>query len=83
MGLGITISISAGAGRRSKARKGIDGGKSIRGSVRKYVRQFQSLMLEIGNMAEEDKVFRFEMGFQEWARKELQKRSRTWPQQFE
>lgn len=24
-------------------------------------------------MAEEDKVFRFEMGFQEWARKELQK----------
>lgn len=26
-------------------------------------------------MAEEDKVFRFEMGFQEWARKELQKRN--------
>ena len=28
-GLGITISISAGAGRRSKAIKGIDGGQSI------------------------------------------------------
>lgn len=26
-------------------------------------------------MAEEDKVFRFEMGFQEWARKEQQKRN--------
>lgn len=32
-GLGITISISAGAGRRSKAIKGIDGGKSIRGRL--------------------------------------------------
>lgn len=30
-GLGITISISAGAGRRSKAIKGIDGGQSIWG----------------------------------------------------
>ncbi len=30
-GLGITI--SAGAGRRSKAIKGIDGGKSIRGRL--------------------------------------------------
>lgn len=31
------------------------------GSVRKYVRQFQSLMMKIGNMAEEYKVFRFEV----------------------
>lgn len=38
--------------------------KHQRGSAREYVRQFQSLMLEIGNMAEEDKVFRFEMGLQ-------------------
>ena len=45
------------------------------GSVRKYVRQFQSLMMKIGNMAEEYKVFRFEVGLQEWARKELQKRN--------
>lgn len=43
--------------------------------MREYVRKFQSWMLEIGNMAEEDKVFRFEMGLQEWARKELQKRN--------
>jgi len=43
--------------------------------VRKYVRQFQSLMMKIGNMAEEYKVFRFEVGLQEWARKELQKRN--------
>lgn len=41
--------------------------------MREYVRQFQSLMLEIGNMAEEDKVFRFEMVSR--ARKELQKRN--------
>ena len=38
------------------------------GTVRDYVKEFSSLMLDIKNMSEEDKLFNFVSGLQEWAR---------------
>ena len=37
------------------------------GSVREYVKEFSSLMLDIKNMSEEDKLFNFMSGLQGWA----------------
>ena len=37
------------------------------GSVREYVKEFSSLMLDIKNMLEEDKLFNFMLGLQGWA----------------
>ena len=37
------------------------------GSVREYVKEFSSLMLDIKNMLEEDKLFNFMSGLQGWA----------------
>ena len=37
------------------------------GSVREYVKEFSSLMLDIKNMLEEDKLFNFMPGLQGWA----------------
>ena len=37
------------------------------GSVRDYVKEFSSLMLDIKNMSEEDKLFNFLSGLQPWA----------------
>ncbi|RVW17197.1 Retrovirus-related Pol polyprotein from transposon 17.6 [Vitis vinifera] len=41
------------------------------GLVRDYVKEFNSLMLDIKNMSEEDKIFKFMFGTQEWAQTEL------------
>ncbi|RVW81922.1 putative mitochondrial protein [Vitis vinifera] len=40
-------------------------------NVREYVKEFSSLMLDIKNMSEEDKLFNFMSGLQGWAQKEL------------
>ena len=37
------------------------------GTVRDYVKEFSSLMLDIKNMSEEDKLFNFVYGLQAWA----------------
>ena len=39
-------------------------------SVRDYVKEFSSLMLNIRNMSEEDKLFHFVSGLQGWAQTE-------------
>ena len=36
-------------------------------SVREYIKEFSSLMLDINNMLEEDKLFNFMSGLQGWA----------------
>ena len=41
------------------------------GSVRDYVKEFSSLMLDIKNMSEEDKLFNFMSGLQGWAQTEF------------
>ncbi|TXG51266.1 hypothetical protein EZV62_023790 [Acer yangbiense] len=43
------------------------------GSVRDYVKEFSSLMLDIANMSEEDKLFNFMSGLQIWAQTELKR----------
>ena len=43
------------------------------GSVREYVKAFSSLMLDIHNMSEEDKLFNFMSGLQNWAQVELRR----------
>ena len=43
------------------------------GSVREYVKEFSSLMLDIKNMSEEDKLFNFMLGLQGWAQTELRR----------
>ena len=42
-------------------------------SVRKYVKEFNSLMLDIKNMSKEDKFFNFMFGLQRWAQTELRR----------
>ena len=41
------------------------------GTVRDYVKEFSSLMMDIKNMSEEDKLFNFVSGLQAWAQTEL------------
>ena len=43
------------------------------GTVRDYVKEFNSLMLHIKNMSEEDKLFNFVSGLQAWAQTELRR----------
>ncbi|KAL5775969.1 hypothetical protein ACOSP7_013526 [Xanthoceras sorbifolium] len=43
------------------------------GSAREYVKEFSSLMLDIQNMSEEDKLFNFMSGLQTWAQAELRR----------
>lgn len=43
------------------------------GSMRDYVKEFSSLMLDIKNMSEEDKLFNFISGLQSWAQLELRR----------
>ena len=43
------------------------------GIVREYVKTFSSLMLDIKNMSEEDKLFNFMSGLQPWAQLELKR----------
>ncbi|KAL6321338.1 hypothetical protein AAG906_016393 [Vitis piasezkii] len=43
------------------------------GSVRDYIKEFSSLMLDIKNMSEEDKLFNFMSGLQGWAQTELRR----------
>ncbi|KAJ4722993.1 Retrotransposon protein, putative, Ty3-gypsy subclass [Melia azedarach] len=45
------------------------------GSVREYVKAFSSLMLDIKNMSDEDKLFNFISGLQPWAQTELQRQA--------
>ena len=45
------------------------------GTVRKYVKTFSSLMLDIKNMSEEDKLFNFMFGLQPWAHLELKRQA--------
>ena len=43
------------------------------GSVREYVKEFSSIMLDIKNMSDEDKLFNFISGLQGWAQTELRR----------
>ena len=45
------------------------------GTVREYVKTFNSLMLDIKNMSEEDKLFNFMSGLQPWAQLELKRQA--------
>ena len=44
-------------------------------SVRDYVKDFSSLILDIENMSEEDKLFNFMPGLQPWAQVELRRQN--------
>ncbi|KAL3649521.1 hypothetical protein CASFOL_005924 [Castilleja foliolosa] len=44
-----------------------------KGPVREYVKEFSSLMLDIRDMSEEDKIFNFMAGLQSWAQAELRR----------
>ena len=44
------------------------------GSIREYVKEFSTLMLEIPNMAEEELLFNFIDNLQSWAEQELRRR---------
>ena len=43
------------------------------GTVRDYVKDFSSLMLDIKNMFDDDKLFNFMSGLQGWAQTELRR----------
>ena len=43
------------------------------GSVTEFVKEFSSLMLDIRNMSDEDKLFKFISGLQGWAQTELKR----------
>ena len=43
------------------------------GTPREYVKEFSSLMLDIRNMSEEDKLFNFTSGLQAWAQDEVRR----------
>ncbi|KAL0413714.1 UNVERIFIED_CONTAM: Transposon Ty3-I Gag-Pol polyprotein [Sesamum radiatum] len=46
------------------------------GTVRDYVKDFSSLMLDVRDMSEEDKLFNFLSGLQTWAQKELRQKKK-------
>ncbi|KAG6478499.1 hypothetical protein ZIOFF_061942 [Zingiber officinale] len=54
-----------------------DGLKRLKqsGSVRDYVKEFSSLILDIQNMSEEDKLYNFLYGLQPWAQVELRRQN--------
>lgn len=43
------------------------------GSIRESLKSFQSLMLEVGSISEEDKLYNFMAGLQLWAQNELRR----------
>ena len=43
------------------------------GSVRDYVKKFSSLILDVNNMSEEDRMFNFLSGLHSWAQLELRR----------
>ena len=45
------------------------------GTVRDYVKEFSSLMLDVKNMSEDDKLFNFFSGLQPWAQAELRRQN--------
>ena len=45
------------------------------GTVREYVKEFSSCLLDIKNMSEEDKLFNFITGLQPWAQTELRRQN--------
>ncbi|XP_075096160.1 uncharacterized protein LOC142174269 [Nicotiana tabacum] len=45
------------------------------GTVRDYIKEFTSLMLDIQNMSEEDKLHNFISGMQAWAQNELRRQN--------
>jgi len=45
------------------------------GTPREYVKEFSSLMLDISNMSDEDKLFNFMSGLQPWAQTELRRQN--------
>ena len=45
------------------------------GSVRDYVKEFSSLLLDIKNMSDEDKLFNFLAGLKPWAQAELRRQA--------
>ena len=45
------------------------------GTVREYVKTFSSLILDIKNMFEEDKLFNFMSGLQPWAQMEFKRQA--------
>jgi hypothetical protein len=45
------------------------------GTPREYVKEFSSLMLDISNMSDEDKLFNFMSGLQPWAQAELRRQN--------
>lgn len=55
------------------AREALKKLRQNRGPVREYVKKFSSLMLDIKNMSEEDKMFNFLDGLDNWPRAELQR----------
>ncbi|KAL0364745.1 UNVERIFIED_CONTAM: hypothetical protein Sangu_0572100 [Sesamum angustifolium] len=48
-------------------------GTESRRTVRDYVKEFSSLMLDVRDMSEEDKLFNFLSGLQTWAQTELRR----------
>ena len=44
------------------------------GSIREYVKEFSTLMLEIPNMSKEELLFNFIDNLQSWAEQELRRR---------
>ncbi|KAG6482740.1 hypothetical protein ZIOFF_059378 [Zingiber officinale] len=54
-----------------------DGLKRLKqsGSMRDYAKEFNSLMLDIQNMSEEDKLYNFLYGLQPWAQVELRRQN--------
>ena len=44
------------------------------GSIREYVKEFSTLMLDIPNMSEEELLFNFIDNLQSWAEQELRRR---------
>ena len=46
-----------------------------RSTVRAYIKEFSSLMLNIGNMVEEDKLHYFISGLKRWAQRELRRQN--------
>ena len=46
-----------------------------KGSIRDYVKEFSSVVLDIKNMSEEDKLFNFMSGLKPWAQNELRRQA--------
>lgn len=47
----------------------------LTGSVHEYIKEFTSLILDIQNMSDEDKLHNFILGMQAWAQNELRRKN--------